>query len=56
MKLNLLLLSIAALANAANGANTEPAVDLGSAEEFVILANTGISTVPASFNPSLQPL
>jgi hypothetical protein len=48
MKLNLLLLSVAALANAANGANTEPAVELGRAEEFVILAKTGISTVPAS--------
>jgi hypothetical protein len=48
MKLNLLLLSVATLANAATGVNTEPAVELGSAKDFVILAKTGISTVPAS--------
>jgi hypothetical protein len=47
MKLNIFLLSAAALANAANG-NAESAIDLGSAEDFVILARTGISTVPAS--------
>jgi hypothetical protein len=47
MKLNIFLLSAAALANAANG-SAESAIDLGSAEDFVILAKTGISTVPAS--------
>jgi hypothetical protein len=51
MKLNLLLLSAAALANAATShsvTTTESVIDLGSAEEFVILAKTGISTVPDS--------
>jgi hypothetical protein len=48
MKLNLLLLSVATLANAATAVTTEPAVELGSAKDFVILAKTGISTVPAS--------
>jgi hypothetical protein len=47
MKLNLFLLSAAALANAANG-HTTTAIDLGSAEEFVILAKAGISTAPES--------
>jgi hypothetical protein len=47
MKLNLLLLSAAALANTAN-VRAESAIDLGSAEDFVILTKEGISTVPAS--------
>jgi hypothetical protein len=46
MKLNLLLLSESALVNAAAAA-TEP-VDVGTAGNYTILANTGISTVPAS--------
>jgi hypothetical protein len=45
MKLNLLLLSAAALLNAATAIET---VDLGTAGEYVILAKTGISTVPDS--------
>jgi hypothetical protein len=56
MKLNLLLLSVATLANAANGSylrtttevTAETAIDLGSAKEFVILAKAGISTVDPS--------
>jgi hypothetical protein len=56
MKLNLLLLSVATLANAANGrylrttteVTTETAIELGSAKEFVILAKAGISTVAKS--------
>jgi hypothetical protein len=47
MKLNLLLLSAAALANAAT-ADVVPAVDLGTAGSYAILAKTGISTVPKS--------
>jgi hypothetical protein len=46
MKLNLFLLSAAALVNAATG-ETAP-VDLGTAENYVILAKSGISTVPNS--------
>jgi hypothetical protein len=46
MKLNLLLLSAAALFNAANA--KEPAVDLLTAANYAILAKTGISTVPNS--------
>jgi hypothetical protein len=51
MKLNLLLLSVAALVNAATA--VEPiaeveAVDLKTAGTYVILAKSGISTVPAS--------
>jgi hypothetical protein len=42
MKLNLLLLSAAALVSAAT------AIDLGEAGNYVILTKTGISTVPAS--------
>jgi hypothetical protein len=45
MKLNLFLLSAAAMVNAASG---ELPVELGTAGDFVILAKTGISTVPAS--------
>jgi hypothetical protein len=45
MKLNLFLLSAAALANAATAIAT---VDLGTAGDYVILAKTGISTVPKS--------
>jgi hypothetical protein len=45
MKLNLLLLSAAALLNAATAIET---VDLGTAGDYVILAKTGISTVPSS--------
>jgi hypothetical protein len=56
MKLNLLLLSVAALANTANGrylrttteVTTETAIELGSAKEFVILAKAGISAVAKS--------
>jgi hypothetical protein len=51
MKLNLLLLSVATLANAANGRylrSTETAINLGSAKDFVILAKSGISTVADS--------
>jgi hypothetical protein len=47
MKLNLLLLSAAALFNAAT-ADNEPTVNLRSAGSYVILAKTGISTVPDS--------
>jgi hypothetical protein len=45
MKFTLFLLSAAAIVNAASGAS---AVDLGTADEYVILAKTGISTVPSS--------
>jgi hypothetical protein len=45
MKLNLLLLSAAALVNAVTAADT---VNLGTAGDYVILTKTGISTVPAS--------
>jgi hypothetical protein len=54
MKLSILLLSAAALANAANAAKgdpeavIEPVIDLQSAEDFVILTKKGISTVPES--------
>jgi hypothetical protein len=54
MKLNLLLLSVAALANPAYGKSLrrtqaqETVIDLGSAKEFVILAKSGISTVAES--------
>jgi hypothetical protein len=47
MKLNIFLLSAAALANIANG-DPEAAIDLKSAEDFVILTKKGISTVPES--------
>jgi hypothetical protein len=49
MKLNLLLLSAAALVNAtiADDAVT-PSVNLGHAGDYAILTKTGISTVPAS--------
>jgi hypothetical protein len=47
MKLNIFLLSAAALANAASG-HPEPVIDLNSAEDFVILTKAGISTVPES--------
>jgi hypothetical protein len=45
MKLNLLLLSAAALFNAATAAEM---VDLGTAKNYAILAKSGISTVPTS--------
>jgi hypothetical protein len=45
MKLNLLLLSATALVNAATAIDT---VQLGDAGNYVILAKTGISTVPTS--------
>jgi hypothetical protein len=48
MKLNLLLLSVAALVNAAKADPILAEVDLKTAGDFVILAKTGISTVPAS--------
>jgi hypothetical protein len=48
MKLNLLLLSVAALVNAATSAETIAVVDLKTAGNFVILAKSGISTVPTS--------
>jgi hypothetical protein len=51
MKLNLLLLSAAALFNAATAdeaLDNGRAVDLGSAANYAILANSGISSVPAS--------
>jgi hypothetical protein len=47
MKLNLLLLSAAALINAASAAY-DTTVDLGDAGDYVILARSGISTVPNS--------
>jgi hypothetical protein len=50
MQLNLLLLSAVALVNAA-AADPDPneiAVDLGTAGNYAILANAGISTLPAS--------
>jgi hypothetical protein len=46
MKLNLLLLSAAAMVSAANASHAP--VDLGTAANYVILAQTGISTVPQS--------
>jgi hypothetical protein len=45
MKLNLFLLSAAALVNAANAI---AAIELGTAGDYIILAKTGISTVPKS--------
>jgi cytoskeletal protein CcmA (bactofilin family) len=45
MKLNLFLLSAAAIVNAATATGT---VDLGTAGNYAILAQTGISTVPTS--------
>jgi hypothetical protein len=45
MKLNILLLSAAALVRAATAIDT---VNLGTAGEYVILSKTGISTVPSS--------
>jgi hypothetical protein len=45
MKLNLFLLSAAALVNAATATDT---VNLGTADDYVILTKTGISTVPTS--------
>jgi hypothetical protein len=45
MKLNLFLLSAAALVNAATSTAT---VDLGAADKYAILAKSGISTVPSS--------
>ncbi len=45
MKLNLLLLSVPALVNAATAIDE---VLLGSAGNYVILTKTGISTVPTS--------
>ena len=45
MKLNLLLLSAAAMVSAATATQE---VDLGTAGDYVILSKTGISTVPAS--------
>jgi hypothetical protein len=45
MKLNLFLLSAAALVNVANAIAT---VELGTAGDYVILAKSGISTVPKS--------
>ena len=47
MKLNFLLLSAAALFNAATASDNE-AVDLRTAGDYAILAKTGISTVPDS--------
>jgi hypothetical protein len=48
MKLNLFLLSAAAMVNAATATATVDAVDLGTAGDYAILAKTGISTVPYS--------
>jgi hypothetical protein len=52
MKLNLLLLSAAAMVNAAKDSATDTVplgkVELGTAGNFVILAKSGISTVPSS--------
>jgi hypothetical protein len=51
MKLNLLLLSAAALVNAATAnlvVETIDTINLGTAANYAILAKTGISTVPAS--------
>ena len=45
MKLNLLLLSAAAMVNAASGTHT---VNLGTAGNYVILSKSGISSVPSS--------
>jgi hypothetical protein len=47
MKLNLLLLSAAAMVNAATATATAP-VDLKTAGNYVMLAKSGISTVPTS--------
>jgi hypothetical protein len=47
MKLNMVLLSAAALVNATTGTYDTP-VFLGAAGGYVILAKTGISTVPTS--------
>jgi hypothetical protein len=46
MKLNLLLLSAAAMVSAATAIDT---VELGTAGTYTILAKTGISTIPASY-------
>ena len=47
MNLNLFLLSVIAMVNVTNGTTTK--VNLGTtASNFVILAMTGISTVPSS--------
>jgi hypothetical protein len=48
MKLNLLLLSGAALFNSATALDNGRAVELGSAGDYAILAKTGISSVPDS--------
>jgi len=48
MKLNLFLLSAAAMVNAVSGEDPVAPVYLGIAGNFAILAKTGISTVPAS--------
>ncbi len=48
MKLNLLLLTAAALFNSAAALDDGRAVELGSAGDYAILAKTGISSVPAS--------
>jgi hypothetical protein len=48
MKLNLLLLSVAALVNAATAAVYTTQVVLGDAGNYVILAETGITNVPTS--------
>jgi hypothetical protein len=48
MKLNLFLLSAAAMVNAATAIATVDEVDLGTAGDYAILAKTGISTVPYS--------
>jgi hypothetical protein len=45
MKLNVFLLSVAAMVNAVSG---EDVVDLGTAANYVILSKSGISTVPTS--------
>jgi hypothetical protein len=45
MKLNLFFLSAATMVNAVSGT---PTVNLGSAENFVILSKSGISTIPSS--------
>jgi hypothetical protein len=48
MKLNLLFLSVAALVNVATSTEATAAVNLETAGNYVILAKSGISTVPAS--------
>ena len=45
MKLNIFFLSAATMVNAVS---STPTVNLGSAEDFVILSKSGISTVPSS--------